>query len=332
MVEGDDIQQYEWCSQESDDEDSSYSGEASDTKQDNSKNCSTSYFDEGQPDVYPELSQNLILSTLQPPSHLSPGFKRFFSEFEHNIDFILRSDYEILPHQQSPFVCKAEQKRLKTKYENLLTASRDMCRRFTGPHSVLQIFLEKIVASINYISENLKDSTLKNLRLWTEVQIPISKTQQNKKGAVLHKRSSSADTSLLITKTSKTAEGEAERSQAQQQPKQSPLPQQFATELEPKPLLDCIDSYRQFLEDLRSQYLLIMKSCAPKISQHFTKLTSVIVENTQYEFPSTEIHKAVISKLILNDQRHFKRLVFHIQKEFGENEALIREQHLDFAT
>ena len=55
-----------------------------------------------------------------------------------------------------------------------------------------------------------------------------------------------------------------------------------------------------------------MKNCAPKISQHFTKLTSVIVENTQYEFPSTEIHKAVISKLILNDQKHFKRLVFHI--------------------
>lgn len=49
-----------------------------------------------------------------------------------------------------------------------------------------------------------------------------------------------------------------------------------------------------------------MNTCAPKISKHFTKLTAVIVENTQYEFPSTEIHKAVISKLILNDQRYFK--------------------------
>ena len=54
------------------------------------------------------LTQNMIHSTLQPPSHLSPAFKRFFSEFENNIDFILRSDYEILPQQRSPFACKAE--------------------------------------------------------------------------------------------------------------------------------------------------------------------------------------------------------------------------------
>jgi hypothetical protein len=60
-----------------------------------------------------------------------------------------------------------------------------------------------------------------------------------------------------------------------------------------------------------------MKTCAPKISKHFTKLTAVIVENTQYEFPSTEIHKAVISKLILNDQKYFKQLVLHIQQEFA---------------
>jgi len=59
-----------------------------------------------------------------------------------------------------------------------------------------------------------------------------------------------------------------------------------------------------------------MQNCAPKISKHFTKLTAVIVENTQYEFPSTEIHKAVISKLILNDQKHFKQLVHHMTKEF----------------
>ena len=65
--------------------------------------------------------------------------------------------------------------------------------------------------------------------------------------------------------------------------------------------MECIDNYTHFLKELRDQYHLIMTTCAPKISKHFTKLTSVIVENTQYEFPSTEIHKAVISKLILND-------------------------------
>ena len=43
-----------------------------------------------------------------------------------------------------------------------------MCKRFTGPHSVLQIFLEKIVASISCIAESLKEMTLKELGLWTE--------------------------------------------------------------------------------------------------------------------------------------------------------------------
>lgn len=76
--------------------------------------------------------------------------------------------------------------------------------------------------------------------------------------------------------------------------------------------MTCIDSYIQFLDKLRRQYIHIMNNCAPKISKHFTKLTAVIVENTQYEFPSAEIHKAVISKLILNDERYFKQLVQHM--------------------
>ena len=82
--------------------------------------------------------------------------------------------------------------------------------------------------------------------------------------------------------------------------------------LKPKALLSCIESYTDFLLKLRDQYVIIMKECAPKISKHFTKLTAVIVENTQYEFPSTEIHKAVISKLILNDQKYFRQLVVHL--------------------
>ena len=94
--------------------------------------------------------------------------------------------------------------------------------------------------------------------------------------------------------------------------------------------MSCIDSYTQFLDELRTQYILIMTNCAPKISKHFTKLTAVIVENTQYEFPSTEIHKAVISKLILNDERYFKQLVHHMQNEFRANEAKIRDDHPDF--
>lgn len=91
-----------------------------------------------------------------------------------------------------------------------------------------------------------------------------------------------------------------------------------------------IDNYTQFLDELRTQYIVIMTNCAPKISKHFTKLTAVIVENTQYEFPSTEIHKAVISKLILNDERYFKQLVHHMQNEFRVHEDIIRDEHPDF--
>lgn len=271
---------------------------------------------------------NLIYATLPPPSRLSANFKRFYQEFEGNIDFILKWDYEILPN--APTIAKAEAKRLKNKYENLLNQSREMCRRFTGPHSVLQIFLEKIVASISQISETLKDYTIKNLGLWSEVQVavPSSSTRRaqiGKSSSVLtgHKRSSSADTSLLITKTSKTA-----ASQANQVPQ---VVQQFVTKLMPKPLLGNIDKYQSFLEQLRAYYLLIIKTCAPKISKHFTKLTAVIIEGTQYEFPSVEIHKSVINKLILNDQKHFKQLVLHVKQEFLQNEAQIREYYPRFA-
>lgn len=177
MDEDGNQQAYEWCSQDSYEEESNYDGEI-ETNQNavaTSRERTSESIDSKEVDsncVYQDdISQNLIHSTLQPPSHLSPAFKRFFAEFENNIDFILRSDYEILPQH-----CKAEQKRLKNKYENLLTASRDMCRRFTGPHSVLQIFLEKIVASIKFIAKNLKESTKNEFKLWTEIRIPITDT------------------------------------------------------------------------------------------------------------------------------------------------------------
>lgn len=45
-------------------------------------------------------------------------------------------------------------------------------------------------------------------------------------------------------------------------------------------MLESIKSYSKFLTELYDQYVLIMKTCAPKISKHFTRLTAVIVENT----------------------------------------------------
>ena len=73
-----------------------------------------------------------------------------------------------------------------------------------------------------------------------------------------------------------------------------------------KPLVKHIDEYIKFLTEVQSKYIFIMKQCAPLVSKHFTTLTSVIIEGNSYEFPSNELHKAIINKLIMNDSQHFK--------------------------
>lgn len=58
-----------------------------------------------------------------------------------------------LPHQKvNPAMSNADKTKLTLKYENLLTQSKALCKKYTGPHSVLQIFLEKIIACISQIS------------------------------------------------------------------------------------------------------------------------------------------------------------------------------------
>lgn len=74
-----------------------------------------------------------------------------------------------------------------------------------------------------------------------------------------------------------------------------------------------------------------MKDCAPLVSKHFTNLTSVIIEGNSYEFPSNELHKAIINKLIMNDSQHFKQFFAHIKKHFKRDEALIKERYPEFA-
>ena len=44
-----------------------------------------------------------------------------------------------------------------------------MCQEFTGPHSVLQIFLGKLVYCINDYAESLKDE-MKKMNLWIETK------------------------------------------------------------------------------------------------------------------------------------------------------------------
>lgn len=77
--------------------------------------------------------------------------------------------------------------------------------------------------------------------------------------------------------------------------------------------------------------MVLLNTYAPKISSHFTCLTSVIVENTQYEFPSVEIHKAVIAKLVLGENKHFSLLFRFLRREFEAYEVEIREEFPEFA-
>lgn len=72
-----------------------------------------------------------------------------------------------------------------------------MCKRFTGPHSVLQVFLEKIIAAVSQIADTLKEYSQKTLCLWHEVRKPVRQKKSTYKPA----RSSSADTCLLTKKT-----------------------------------------------------------------------------------------------------------------------------------
>jgi len=64
---------------------------------------------------------------------------------------------------------------------------------------------------------------------------------------------------------------------------------------------------------IESQYKFIMEHCAPIISKHFTNFTSVINEGNSYEFPSIDLHKAIIDKLIINDHQVFKKLIIQLK-------------------
>ena len=94
-----------------------------------------------------------------------------------------------------------------------------------------------------------------------------------------------------------------------------------------KNLINKIEDYLTFLQEVQNKYQLIMKECAPKISKHFTDITSVINEGNSYEFPSPELHKAIINKLIINDQQHFKQFFLFIKKKYKENEELILKEY-----
>ena len=98
-----------------------------------------------------------------------------------------------------------------------------------------------------------------------------------------------------------------------------------------KPLLPNLEAYFRFIQDVYARYMFIMKTCSLTVSKHFTSMTAVIIEGNSYEFPSVDLHKAIISKLIMNDSQHFKQFFAHIRRHFKRDEALVQERHPEFA-
>jgi hypothetical protein len=59
-------------------------------------------------------------------------------------------------------------------------------------------------------------------------------------------------------------------------------------------------------------------------------MTAVIIEGNSYEFPSIDLHKAIINKLIMNDSQHFKQFFAHIRRQYKKDEAVIKEKFPEF--
>ena len=55
-------------------------------------------------------------------------------------------------------------------------------------------------------------------------------------------------------------------------------------------------------------------------------MTKVIKEGNSYEFPSKDIHRTIINKLIMNDQGLFKHFFQHIKAEYQSNEKIFRKK------
>ena len=77
-----------------------------------------------------------------------------------------------------------------------------------------------------------------------------------------------------------------------------------------------VQNYTSFLQNIIFHYKLIVKQYAQLISCHFTEMTKVIKEGNSYEFPSVDIHRTIIDKLIIQDQGLFKHLLNHVKSEF----------------
>lgn len=143
--------------------------------------------DMAQDNIHKLLKQKLKVS-----DKLSLQFHRFHQNFQRNVEFIIQFEYNILPQQkcyqsigtipslnnsggdQSYQYLNDQRARdtaqliLKKKYNNFRKLCEQNCKCFTGPHSVLQIFIEKIVQAIESFGQKLRNLTKDDLLLWIE--------------------------------------------------------------------------------------------------------------------------------------------------------------------
>lgn len=93
-----------------------------------------------------------------------------------------------------------------------------------------------------------------------------------------------------------------------------------------KSLLKNLPNYTHFLQSVIYHYNLIISKYAPAISRHFTEMTQVIKEGNQYEFPSQDIHRTIINKLIINDHHVFRHFFQHMKQEYLKHEKQIKKK------
>jgi hypothetical protein len=80
------------------------------------------------------------------------------------------------------------------------------------------------------------------------------------------------------------------------------------------------------MQNIIFHYNVIIKQYAQAISRHFTDMTKVIKEGNSYEFPSQDIHRTIINKLIMNDQALFRHIFNHIKTEYYKHEKAIKKK------
>ncbi len=84
------------------------------------------------------------------PKQLSQRFQRFSDEFHSYIEKIIKYEYGLYAYPEK----YTNPKSLKNeKHFQLIQQCKQLCRKYKGPHSVLQVFLEQIIECIGTIQQ-----------------------------------------------------------------------------------------------------------------------------------------------------------------------------------